>query len=147
IAAGTVDTLDITATNPAYGAPVDPKLGDLLKRVPNTIYHTLYEDETAESCNTIIPAAHVLESWGDVRASDGTVSLVQPLIAPLWGGVPEAQVLAAFVEEGDRDAHALLRDYWSAQNKLPGDFDGNWERWLADGVVPDTTVAVENGLS
>jgi molybdopterin-containing oxidoreductase family iron-sulfur binding subunit len=147
IAAGTVDTLVITATNPAYGAPVDLKFGDLLKRVPNTLYHTLYEDETAESCNTIIPAAHTLESWGDVRASDGTVSLIQPLISPLWGGIPEAQVFAAFVEEGDQDAHALLREYWAAQNKTPGDFDGNWERWLADGVVPDTTVAVVNGLA
>ena len=77
--------------------------------MPNTIYHALYEDETAAACKTIVPAAHALESWGDARATDGTVSIVQPLIAPLWGGIPEAELLAAFVGEGDLGAHALFR--------------------------------------
>ena len=110
IASGGVDTLVITASNPVYGAPVDFKLGKLLERVPNSIYHALYEDETAAACKTIIPAAHPLESWGDLRATDGTVSIVQPLIAPLWGGIQEADVLAAFIGEGDVGAHALLQE-------------------------------------
>jgi molybdopterin-containing oxidoreductase family iron-sulfur binding subunit len=63
---------------------------------------------------------------------------VQPLIAPLWGGIQEADVLAAFIGEGDVGAHALLKKFWQAQGKAPGDFDGNWERWLADGIVPGT---------
>ena len=87
IASGNVDTLVITASNPVYGAPVDFKLGKLLERVPNSIYHGLYEDETAAACGTVRPGGAPLESWGDVRAVDGTVSIVQPLIAPLWGGV------------------------------------------------------------
>jgi len=147
IASGAVDTLVITASNPVYGAPVDLKLGKLLERVPNSIYHGLYEDETAAACKTIVPAAHPLESWSDLRATDGTVSIVQPLIAPLWGGVQEADLLAAFVAEGDLGAHELLRRYWQAQGKAPGDFDGNWERWLADGIVPGTAAAVEAGLT
>ena len=110
IASGGVDTLVITASNPVYGAPVDYKLGKLLERVPNSIYHALYEDETAAACKTIIPAAHPLESWGDLRATDGTVSIVQPLIAPLWGAIQEADVLAAFIGEGDVGAHALLQE-------------------------------------
>ena len=117
IAAGGVDTLVITASNPVYGAPVDLKFAKLLERVPNTIYHTLYEDETAAAVKTIVPAAHPLESWSDLRATDGTVSIVQPLIAPLWGGIQEADVLAAFVGEGDVGAHTLLRRYWQAQGK------------------------------
>ena len=153
IATGGIDTLVITASNPVYGAPVDLKLGKLLKRVPNTIYHGLYEDETAAACHTILPAAHPLETWGDLRATDGTVSIVQPLIAPLWGGVQEAEVLAAFLGEGDVGAHGLLRRYWEAQGNAPqgkttpGDFDGNWERWLADGIVPGTAAAAESGLT
>src|SRR4029078_3429855 len=90
IASGGVDTLVITASNPVYGAPVVFKLAKLLERVPNSIYHGLYEDETAQACKTIIPAAHPLESWGDLRAPDGPTSIVQPLIAPLWGGTQEA---------------------------------------------------------
>ena len=62
IAGGGVDTLVITASNPVYGAPVDLKFAKLLERVPNTIYHTLYEDETAAAVKTIVPAAHPLES-------------------------------------------------------------------------------------
>jgi Fe-S-cluster-containing dehydrogenase component len=147
IASGNVDTLVITASNPVYGAPIDFKLGKLLERVPNSIYHGLYEDETAAACKTIIPAAHPLESWGDLRATDGTVSIVQPLIAPLWGGVQEVDVLAAFLGEGDVGAHELLRRFWKTEGKAPGDFDGNWERWLADGIVPGTAAAVETGLT
>jgi molybdopterin-containing oxidoreductase family iron-sulfur binding subunit len=149
IATGAVDTLVITAQNPVYGAPADFKLGKLLERVPNTIYFGLYEDETAAACRTIVPAAHPLESWSDLRATDGTVSIVQPLIAPLWGGAQEADVLAAFIEEGDVGAHGLLKKFWSesALAKATGDFEGNWERWLADGIVPGTGAAVETGLS
>ena len=147
IASGNVDTLVITASNPVYGAPIDFKLGKLLERVPNSIYYGLYEDETAAACKTMVPAAHPLESWGDLRATDGTVSIVQPLIAPLWGGIQEADVLAAFVGEGDVGAHELLRQFWKTQGKAPGDFDGNWERWLADGIVPGTAAPVEAGLT
>ena len=140
IAAGTVDTLVVTASNPVYAAPVDFKLGQLLKRVPTTIYHGLYEDETAAACGTMIPAAHALESWGDARALDGTVSIVQPLIAPLWGAFTETQVLAAFLDEGDVTPHELVRRYWYGQR--PSDqtaaFDAAWEQWLADGVLPGT---------
>jgi molybdopterin-containing oxidoreductase family iron-sulfur binding subunit len=143
ISAGAVDTLVITTANPAYTAPVDFDLGALLPRV-NTVYHTLYEDETAAVATTVIPAAHVLESWGDARATDGTVSIVQPLIRPLWDGIGEAEVLACFIGEGDVGAHTLLRRYWQAQaGQGTAAFDGVFEKWLADGVVPDTAARVE----
>jgi Fe-S-cluster-containing dehydrogenase component len=151
IAAGGVDTLVVTGDNPVYSAPVDFKLGQLFKRIPNVVYHGLYEDETAATCNTFIPAAHPLESWGDGRATDGIVSIVQPLIAPLWGGKTEAEVFSAFLGEGDLGTHELLRRYWRGTAKLPGNvagsFDGVWERWLADGIVPDTGAGAEAGLA
>jgi MoCo/4Fe-4S cofactor protein with predicted Tat translocation signal len=151
IAAGTIDTLVVTADNPVYGGPADFKLGQLLKRVPNVVYHSLYEDETAAGCNYFVPAAHPLESWGDGRSSDGVVTIVQPLIDPLWGGKTEADVLAAFLDEGQLGTHALLQRYWSSLSKLPsaatGSFDAVWERWLADGVVPDTAAGTESGLT
>jgi molybdopterin-containing oxidoreductase family iron-sulfur binding subunit len=164
IAAGAVDTLVITASNPVYTAPADFKLAELLggstPRVHATIYHGLYEDETAKVCSTMIPATHPLETWGDARALDGTVSIVQPLIAPLWGAYAESQVLAAFLDEGDLSPHDLLRRYWQgqrpslesqAQAPAPAGtafsafpqgsasaFDVAWEKWLSDGVLPDT---------
>jgi MoCo/4Fe-4S cofactor protein with predicted Tat translocation signal len=147
IAGGLVDTVVITARNPAYTAPADFRFDKLLARVANTIYHTLYEDETAAVCNTLVPAAHVLESWGDSRAVDGTVSIRQPLIAPLWGGVSEIEVLAAFLNEGELGAHEIVRRFWQAQSGRFGSgldfFDHTWEKWLADGYLPSTEVAPE----
>ncbi|MES1205613.1 MAG: TAT-variant-translocated molybdopterin oxidoreductase [Pseudomonadota bacterium] len=152
IASGTVETLVITGDNPVYGGPADFKLAQLLKRVPNVVYHALYEDETAAICNYFVPAAHPLESWGDGRSSDGVVTIVQPLIDPLWAGKTEADVLAAFLDEGHLGTHALLQRYWNSFSKLPtsasnGSFESVWERWLADGVVPDTGAGTEGGLT
>ena len=105
-----MDTLVVTAWNPAYTAPADLGFGDLLARVPTTVYHGLFEDETARRATWFLPAAHELESWGDARALDGTVSLVQPLIDPLWGGVSAPEVLAAFAGLAEQGALRLLRD-------------------------------------
>ena len=151
IAAGHVDTLIITARNPAYSAPVDLKFDKLLARVPTSVYFTQYEDETAPSCTYVVPAAHSMESWGDVRATDGSVSLIQPLIAPLWKGVQEVDFLASFLGQGDVGAHALLRKSWQAKmSTVPGatgDFDLIWEKWLGDGVIGGTEMAPEAGLT
>jgi molybdopterin-containing oxidoreductase family iron-sulfur binding subunit len=166
IAAGTVDTLIITASNPVYTAPVDFKLDKLLPRVQATIYHGLYEDETAAVCTTMIPATHPLETWGDARALDGTVSIVQPLIAPLWGAFTESQVLAAFLDEGDVSPHELVRRFWAgnhptAETANPAGapkgtaysafpqgsataWDIAWDKWLADGILPDTAAKPVN---
>jgi molybdopterin-containing oxidoreductase family iron-sulfur binding subunit len=76
----------ITASNPVYGAPVDFKLGKLLERVPNSIYHALYEDETAAACKTIDPRGAPAGVVGRPARHRRHVSIVQPLIAPLWGG-------------------------------------------------------------
>ncbi|MEO5766772.1 MAG: 4Fe-4S dicluster domain-containing protein, partial [Polyangia bacterium] len=151
IAAGQVETLVITARNPAYGAPVDLKFDKLIARVPTSIYHSLYEDETAQACTFFVPAAHPLESWGDGRATDGTVSIIQPLIAPLWGGISEIELLAAFVGQGDQAAYKLLRQSWLAKlDTVPGavgDPDQLWEKWLADGVLVGTETSPLSDLT
>jgi molybdopterin-containing oxidoreductase family iron-sulfur binding subunit len=142
IEAGRVDTLVITAWNPAYSAPVDLAFGELLSRVPTTVYHGLFEDETAHRSTWFLPAVHELESWGDARALDGTVSIVQPLLDPLWGGVGVAELLAAFVGLADRGPRGLLRDSWSERTPRP-DFAGWWDSVVQRGVVADTASPLE----
>ncbi|HEY0708139.1 MAG TPA: 4Fe-4S dicluster domain-containing protein, partial [Polyangia bacterium] len=156
IAAGGVETLVITAENPVYGAPSDFKLDRLLERVPNVIYLGLYDDETAAVAKTYVPRAHVLESWGDVQAHDGTVSLVQPLIAPLWLAHTEVELFGAFLGEGDKGGHTLLREFWLRRSTAEGrataaTFESTWEVWLAKGIVDKTvgqpeTAALAGGL-
>ena len=137
--AGKVDTLVITAWNPVYGAPFDLNFGKALSTVPHSIYRTLYADETAERAGWVIPALHPLESWGDARAHDGTVTFQQPLIAPLYAGATEVEVLAAFLGEGDRTAYTQLRAFWKAN--APDDL--TWEKWLADGFIDGTATKPE----
>src|SRR5207245_4161979 len=122
IRAGKVDTLVITAANPVYSAPYDLNFGTAIASVPNSVYRGLYYDETSDRAGWFVPATHPLESWGDARAHDGTVSFIQPLIQPLFNGMTEAQVLSAFLDEGDKSPYAQLRDYW--RSRSPGDFDG-----------------------
>ena len=80
--AGRVDTLVMLGGNPAYDAPADLEWVDAAARVRETIYGGLYENETGQASRWFLPATHELESWGDGRAYDGTLSLVQPLIRP-----------------------------------------------------------------
>src|SRR5713226_5783642 len=86
--AGKVDLLVIMGGNPAYDAPADLGFADALKNanIPLRVHHGLYQDETAELCQWHVNEAHYLEAWGDTRTYDGTVSIVQPLIAPLYNG-------------------------------------------------------------
>jgi Fe-S-cluster-containing dehydrogenase component len=139
--AGKVDTLVITAWNPVYGAPFDLNFGKALSQVKNSVYRSLYEDETSARAGWHLPALHPLETWGDARAHDGTVSFVQPLISPLYGGVTDVEILASFLGEGDRTTYVQLREYW--QGKTPLQFEMNWEKWLADGFIEGTATATE----
>jgi len=100
IRAGAVDTLVVTAANPVHTAPYELNLAKALDSVPNSIYRGLYQDETSQRCGWFVPATHPLEDWGDARAHDGTVTFLQPLVQPLFNGIAEAQVLAAFPRPG-----------------------------------------------
>jgi MoCo/4Fe-4S cofactor protein with predicted Tat translocation signal len=137
---GRVDLLVMIGVNPIYAAPADLAFTEALDKVPLRIHHGLHVDETAERCHWHLPASHPLESWADARAVDGTVSLVQPLIAPLYETASDLEVLAAFTSGPERRAYDILRAYWQAQPG-EGDFERRWNRALNDGVVAGTAFA------
>jgi MoCo/4Fe-4S cofactor protein with predicted Tat translocation signal len=141
--AGKVDTLVILGGNPVYNAPVDLDFAGALRKVGWKAYLGLYSDETARQCVWSVPEAHYLESWGDVRAFDGTVSFVQPLIAPLYGGKTALEVIATLGGQPDKSDHDLVQEYWKGQSKGPN-FDIFWQQALHDGVVPNTALAAIN---
>jgi anaerobic selenocysteine-containing dehydrogenase len=94
---GRVETLLILGGNPAYTAPADVPFGEALGRVRESIHLSLYDDETSQRSVWHVNAAHYLESWGDARAWDGTISLIQPLIAPIFGGFSRSASLKPVV--------------------------------------------------
>ena len=117
--AGSVDFLLIIGGNPVYNAPSDLKFGDALGKVRLRAHVGQYEDETAEKCQWHVPEAHYLEMWSDVRSDDGTVTIVQPLITPLYGGKSPHEILAAFAESGgERNGYDIVREYWAKQSGL-----------------------------
>ena len=75
----------------------------------------LFLDETATLCHWHVPAAHYLEAWSDARTFDGTVSIVQPLIQPMYGGKSAHEVIATLFERPERNGYDLVREYWMAQ--------------------------------
>jgi MoCo/4Fe-4S cofactor protein with predicted Tat translocation signal len=133
---GEVQALFILEGNPVYSAPADLSFAAHLLKVPFRAHLGLYDDETAELCHWHIPAAHELESWGDARAYDGTIGLVQPLIAPLYDGKTSSEILAAVQGHADKNDHDLVQDYWKTQ-KGEKEFQSFWETALHDGVVLD----------
>jgi molybdopterin-containing oxidoreductase family iron-sulfur binding subunit len=140
--AGKVDLLVILGGNPVYTAPADINFADALGKAQLRVHLSLYEDETSALCHWHVPEAHFLEAWSDARAYDGTVSIVQPLIAPLYGGKSAHEVLAAMSERPERSAYDLIREFWKVEKD-----DKTWRRWLHDGVVANTAFAPKTVVS
>jgi MoCo/4Fe-4S cofactor protein with predicted Tat translocation signal len=137
--AGKVDMLFIMGGNPAYDAPADLNFADALKNtnIPMRVHLGLYQDETAELCQWHVNEAHYLESWGDARAYDGTVSIVQPLIAPLYDGKSAYELTALLAGQAEATGHEVVQGYWRKQH--PGaDFDAFWRKSLHDGWIDGT---------
>jgi molybdopterin-containing oxidoreductase family iron-sulfur binding subunit len=134
IRAGVVQTLLVLGGNPAYDAPAELGFAELLDTVPFSAHLSPYRNETSSRCTWHLPRAHFLESWGDGRAWDGTVTMVQPLIRPLHGGRSAIEVLAAILGEEPTKGHDIVRE--TLRGLSPAvDFERWWRKVLHDGVV------------
>lgn len=138
--AGRVEFLLILSGNPVFTAPADLDFAGGLEKVRFRAHLSLYEDETSELCHWHLPEAHTLETWSDTRAFDGTASIIQPLIAPLYGGKSAHEVISALLGQPGRSGYDIVREYW--QNRTgTGNFEEVWQRALHDGVLPGTALA------
>jgi molybdopterin-containing oxidoreductase family iron-sulfur binding subunit len=135
---GAVETLVIIDGNPAYDAPSDLAFSEAMSKVGFRVHLGLYEDETAQLCHWHIPEAHYLETWSDARAHDGTVTIQQPLIAPLYDGKSAQELVAAILGHPNQASHDIVREYWKT-HALPT--DDLWHAALYDGTVPNTALS------
>ncbi len=112
--AGRVQALVIVGeANPAYTAPADWKFAETLQKVAWRAHTGLFHDETAELCQWHVPSTHYLEMWSDARSIDGTVSIVQPLIQPMYGGKSPHEVLATLSDRAERSGYDIVREHWT----------------------------------
>ena len=140
LSTGDVETLLILGPNPVYDAPADLRFADALQLAEVAIHYGLDVDETAQRCHWHVPGTHYLESWSDVGGEDGTASIIQPLIAPLYNGRSPHEMLNVLLGEEDRSAYDTIRDFWRAELGSE-DFESRWRRSLHDGLIADTAVA------
>jgi MoCo/4Fe-4S cofactor protein with predicted Tat translocation signal len=142
IRAREVESLLIVGGNPVFDAPADLDFVGALELVPHAVHMSQYDDETSAGCAWHLPQAHVFESWSDVRAADGTATIVQPLIAPLFRGKTVHELLGTLLGNPQPSSHDIVRDFWKTQHAQRSGadvFEAFWQTALHDGIVAGTT--------
>ncbi|PYX29540.1 MAG: molybdopterin oxidoreductase [Acidobacteria bacterium] len=148
IRGGKVDLLLILGGNPVYDAPAELEFASALKSnaIALKVYLGTHSNETAELCQWHVNEAHYLEAWSDARAYDGTVSIVQPLIDPLYGGKSVHEIIAILSGQTGVSGHDLVQGYWQKQH-MGADFESFWRKALHDGWIADTALAPKRAKS
>jgi Fe-S-cluster-containing hydrogenase components 1 len=137
-----VRTLLVLGGNPAYDAPADLAFSQLLASVPTTLHLSPFEDETSKLCKWSVPAAHYLESWGDVRTYDGTYTAIQPMILPLWNGVSQLEILAQLAGRPKPAGPELVRETFQTISGTSGEeSDEAWNEFLRNGFLANSGYA------
>ena len=133
---GRVSFLIILGGNPVYDAPADVRFAEALEQVPTRLHLSGYLDETSERCHWHVPQVHPLETWSDIRAFDGTTTIQQPLIEPLYQGRSAHELLELLMDRPGSPNLDIVRRHWEASLE-----DGAWRRSLHDGLVAGTASA------
>lgn len=139
---GKVKVLWFNNTNPAYNAPGNLKFAEVLEAAKSVakIHHGLYVDETAELCDWHLPMTHGLEAWGDARGHDGTVSIAQPIIAPLFDSRSDIEVLSGLLGEL-KGGYDLVRETLQSKGFGGGAFEKAWREAVHAGTIPNSASA------
>ena len=134
--AGSVSTLLVLGGNPVYTAPAGAKFTDALKKVGFVAHLASHMDETSKASTWHLPLAHELEAWGDARAFDGTTSIIQPLIEPLYNGLSSIELMDALLGRS-RNGYDIVRSFWQRRG-MGGEFETAWKQTLNDGFIANT---------
>lgn len=134
---GQVEVLFILGVNPLYEAPADLDFAGALQKVKLRVCLGEHYGETSELCHWHIPETHYLEGWSDVRAFDGTATIQQPLLAPIYGAKSRHELISVLSGFPDRTSHDIVKDYWRTVHQAK-DFEDFWQISLHDGVVAGT---------
>lgn len=138
---GQIETVVMLGGNPVYNAPANLDFGNALSKANVSIHFSEYLDETSQRCQWHLPKTHFLESWGDACAVDGTLSIIQPLIAPLFDSHSDAEFLNLLNSGQLISGYDLVRDVWKGFLKGAG-FEKKWRKILHDGVSNITDIKI-----
>ncbi len=133
---GRVENLFVIGCNPAYASPGELRVAEAIAKVPFTVDLNLHDNETARLCQWRLPLSHSLESWSDLRAMDGTASVVQPLIRPLYDTRTAHELVALISGSPRQTPYQNVRETWGAHASR--DFDSSWRQWLYEGLIANS---------
>jgi molybdopterin-containing oxidoreductase family iron-sulfur binding subunit len=143
---GQVDLLLVLGGNPVYTAPQELNLRGAIQKAKLRVRLGQYTDDTSELCQWVIPEAHPFEAWSDAPSYDGTMTIMQPLISPLYGGKSAHEILVAFTETPEMSGYEIVRNYWSSKH-TGADFETWWKRSVHDGLIKDSAPAAVNATA
>ncbi len=143
---GEVTHLFILGSNPAYTAPADLDFAKQLGKVAFTAHHGGHVDETAVLCTWHLPESHLLEAWSDLRAFEGTATILQPLIEPLYDTRGSLEILRLITAAPGTKAYDIVRETWQHEHG-GSDFDLHWNRWLNTGMIDGSAARAVAGPS
>ena len=127
-----LEALLVLGVDLAHSAPAGVAVDAALIQLKRLYHYGLHLDATARLAHWHVPATHALESWSDALAYDGTGSLLQPLIAPLYQGRTAHEMLATLAGDFTTSAHDLVRASWVSLD------DEAWLGSLKTGVVANS---------
>lgn len=130
---GRVENLFIIGCNPAYASPGELGVAQSISKAPFSVSLDLQDNETAALCEWRLPLSHSLESWSDLRALDGTASIVQPLIRPLYDTRTAHELVALIAGSSRQTPYQIVQETW--KTRAPKDFDSSWRQWLYEGII------------
>ncbi len=133
--AGRVEALIILDANPAYAAPTDLAFGSKISKAKFSAHLGCEKDDTSALCGWQLPMSHYLETWSDAQSYQGTTSIVQPLISPLYESLNAAELVSKLTGYPQTSGLDIVRDYWMTRHGAVH-FENQWRKWLHDGIIP-----------
>ncbi len=138
-----LDAVIFLNCNPVYNYSKGAELGKALKNIDLTISTADRNDETASLVDYVAPTNHYLEAWNDAEPKNGSFSLGQPTISPIFDTRQEQQSLLLWAGN-DISYFDYLKNNWQtrfSEGKEGLAFQSFWDKCLQDGVLD---IAIEN---
>ncbi|MGH7130789.1 MAG: TAT-variant-translocated molybdopterin oxidoreductase [Phycisphaerales bacterium] len=137
---GQVKTVVTIGCNPVYNAPAELDFAEKFKKVPERIALSTDNNETVAASTWKLNGCHYLEAWGDTQSVEGMIAPIQPMIAPIYGGMSELEMLALIAGYPKAVGYEIVRDVWKKNiaawmPKSDAGFDTLWSRALHNGVL------------
>lgn len=140
INAGEIETLFVTTPgDPVFDAPRDVGVPKAFEKLSALVHCGLFVNRTGSVAEWHVPGAHYLESWGDAFTASGLLSVIQPMILPLYGGWSELDLLLRMLQEPAAEPGAQPASYQAVRETFnqfaKGDSERAWRLALRDGFL------------